>query len=208
MAIGAKLLFFVFYKIKKAFSFVNIAEHFIPADESSFEDMYTTHFRGMYRYACTILNNEAQAEEMVQSVFVKLWEKKGVLRINSSLKCYLYRVVHNDCMNMLKHNTVKVKFIKEKIYAMQNENENAGEKMQASELEEKYRSALRLLPEQCRTIFQLSRFEDMKYREIAQHLGIAEKTVENQMGKALKFLRLRLAEFLVIIITVINILKN
>lgn len=197
-----------FIQIKKAASFVNFVEHFIPADEASFKEMYTTHFRGMYSYACTILKDEVQAEEMVQSVFVKLWEKKNHLRIESSLKSYLYRMVHNECMNMLNHNIVKAKFVKEKIYAMQNDNEAAGEKMQASELEEKFRAALRLLPEQCRTIFQLSRFEDMKYREIAQHLGIAEKTVENQMGKALKFLRLKLADFLILIIVIITALKK
>lgn len=183
-------------------------QYTIPEDEASFEEMYNEHFRGMYSYAFTILKDAAEAEEMVQSVFVKLWERKGNLQIESSLKSYLYRMVHNDCMNLLKHETVKTKFVKEKMYAMQNENESAGKKMQAAELEEKLSTALRELPEQCRTIFQLSRFEDLKYREIAQQLGIAEKTVENQMGKALKLLRLKLVDFLTLIIAVITFLKK
>lgn len=162
----------------------------------------------MYSYAYTILKDEVQSEEMVQGVFLKLWEKKSHIKVEQSIKSYLYRMVHNDCMNVLKHENVKAKFVKEKIYTMQNENESAGKKIQATELEERLRAALRELPEQCRTIFQLSRFEEMKYREIADHLGIAEKTVENQMGKALKLLRLRLADYLVVLIALITWFKK
>lgn len=187
---------------------MSYSQYAIPRDEASFGEMYTTHFRGMYSYAYTILKDGEQAEEMVQSVFVKLWERKNDLQVESSLKSYLYRMVHNDCMNMLKHETVKAKFVKEKMYAMQNENESAGKKIQATELEAKLKEALRELPEQCRTIFQLSRFEDLKYREIASQLGIAEKTVENQMGKALKLLRLKLVDFLTLIIAIISFLKK
>ena len=78
----------------------------------------------------------------------------------------------------------------------------------SSQLEEKLTDALRELPEQCRTIFQLSRFEELKYREIAHQLGISEKTVENQMGKALKLLRIKLADFLPFIILMIALLKK
>lgn len=169
--------------------------------------MYTAHFRGMYSYAYTFLKDEVHAEEIVQSVFLKIWEKKDGLQVQQSLKSYLYRMVHNDCMNLLQHESVKAKYIQEKRYTMKNENETTGKKMQAVELEEKFRIALRDLPEQCRTIFQLSRFEDMKYREIAHHLGIAEKTVENQMGKALKILRLRLADFLILVVVIVTLFK-
>lgn len=187
---------------------MNLTDNTIQGIETSFEDLYTSHFRGMYSYAYTILKDEVQAEEMVQGVFLKLWERKNSLQVEHSLKSYLYRMVHNDCMNVLKHEAVKAKFIKEKIYSMQNVSESAVKKIQTAELEEKLRGALRELPEQCRTIFQLSRFEDMKYREIAHHLGIAEKTVENQMGKALKILRLHLADYLIVFIAIITWFKK
>ena len=85
---------------------------------------------------------------------------------------------------------------------MKNESDNAEDKIASAQLNEQLSNALRELPEQCRTIFQLSRFEDLKYREIAVQLGISEKTVENQMGKALKLLRMKLVDFLPLIITI------
>jgi RNA polymerase sigma-70 factor (ECF subfamily) len=72
-------------------------------------------------------------------------------------------------------------------------------------LEKHLRDALNELPEQCRTIFQMSRFQELKYREIADELGLSVKTVENQMGKALKILRSRLAEFLPLLVILLNI---
>lgn len=170
--------------------------------------MFTVHFKGMFSYACTILKDEINAEEVTQNVFVKLWEKKSQIIIKSTLQGYLYSMVHNDCMNLLKHNAVKAKFEKEKTYTMKNESDSANRKVLSRQLEQKLTEALRELPEQCRTIFQLSRFEDLKYREIADHLGIAEKTVENQMGKALKLLRIKLVDFLPLIIFMATLLKK
>jgi RNA polymerase sigma-70 factor (ECF subfamily) len=74
--------------------------------------------------------------------------------------------------------------------------EKASDKLAAGELEQRLEKALRELPEQCRTIFQLSRFDELKYKEIADKLGLSVKTVENQMGKALRLLRLKLVDFL------------
>jgi RNA polymerase sigma-70 factor (ECF subfamily) len=79
---------------------------------------------------------------------------------------------------------------------MKNETEHAGKGLQLKELEGRLAQAMNELPEQCRTIFQLSRFEELRYREIADRLGLSVKTVENQMGKALKILRLKLVDFL------------
>lgn len=169
----------------------------IPESESAFEEMYKAHYRAMHAYAFSLLQTEEDAAEIVQHIFLKLWDKKGALIIQSSLKAYLYRMVHNDCMNFINHEKVKSRFQKEKIYTMQPQNESANKKILLGQLEERLSQALKELPEQCRTIFQLSRFEDLKYREIAQQLGIAEKTVENQMGKALKLMRTKLSDFLI-----------
>ena len=172
----------------------------IPGKEAAFKALFTEHYKRMYSYACIILKDETEAEEIVQNVFVRLWEKQSSIQIETSLKAYLYRMVHNDCMNHIKHQAVVLKFQKEKMYAMKNESDNAEEKVTSTQLNEKLSNALSELPEQCRTIFQLSRFEDLKYREIAGQLGISEKTVENQMGKALRLLRMKLVDFLPLII--------
>jgi RNA polymerase sigma-70 factor (ECF subfamily) len=89
----------------------------------------------------------------------------------------------------------------------QTEQEKPAEKVVMRELEKKLEVALQELPEQCRTIFQLSRFEDLKYREIADRLGLSVKTIENQMGKALKLLRLKLVDFLPTILLFITFFK-
>jgi len=91
---------------------------------------------------------------------------------------------------------------------MKNESDKAEEKIVSTQLNEQLSNALRELPEQCRTVFQLSRFEDLKYREIATQLGISEKTVENQMGKALRLLRMKLVDFLPLIITLTMLMKK
>jgi RNA polymerase sigma-70 factor (ECF subfamily) len=91
---------------------------------------------------------------------------------------------------------------------MKNENEHAGKGLQLKELEGRLAEAMNDLPEQCRTIFQLSRFEELRYREIADRLGLSIKTVENQMGKALKILRVKLVDFLPLtLLGLIEILK-
>ena len=180
----------------------------IPGDEAAFKTLFTGHYRGMYNYACIILKDEAEAEEIVQNVFVRLWEKQNSIQIETSLKAYLYRMVYNDCMNHIKHRAVVLKFQKEKTYVMKNERDNSEDKIASTQLNEHLSNALRELPEQCRTIFQLSRFEDLKYREIAVQLGISEKTVENQMGKALKLLRMKLVDFLPFIIILTGLINK
>ena len=180
----------------------------IPGDEPAFKTLFTGHYKGMYSYACIILKDEAEAEEIVQNVFVRLWEKQNSIQIETSLKAYLYRMVYNDCMNHIKHRAVVLKFQKEKTYAMKNERDNSEDKIASTQLNEHLSNALRELPEQCRTIFQLSRFEDLKYREIAVQLGISEKTVENQMGKALKLLRMKLVDFLPFIIILTRLINK
>ncbi|MBL7691529.1 MAG: RNA polymerase sigma-70 factor [Flavipsychrobacter sp.] len=163
------------------------------------EDAFKTHFEGLHRYAYTIIKDELMAEEMVQNVFYKLWKNKDQLDISGTMAGYLYRSVYNECLNHVKHEKVKAAYRVHMARTMENLN-NAAEKLKLKELEEKLDQALRALPEQCRTIFQMSRFEQLKYLEIADRLGLSVKTVENQMGKALKILRTQLAEYLPILL--------
>ena len=83
---------------------------------------------------------------------------------------------------------------------MAGETEQASKKLELRELEDRISEAIKELPQQCRTIFQMSRFEELKYKEIADQLGLSIKTVENQMGKALKIMRTKLADFLPLIL--------
>ena len=169
-------------------------------DEASFEQVFKTHFKNLHAYACSITKEETVAEEVVQNIFVKLWEHSEALSISGSLPAYLYRAVYNESLNYLKHQKVRSAYGQHVVHTMKNETEHGGKKLQLKELEGRLAEAMNDLPEQCRTIFQLSRFEELRYREIADRLGLSIKTVENQMGKALKILRVKLVDFLTLTI--------
>lgn len=171
---------------------------------SQFEHVFKTQFRKLHDYAWRILKDEAAAEEMVQQVFYKLWERPGLPE--GSLTAYLYRAVHNESLNYLKHQKVKAGYEKQALTAQHRE--DAKDNTGLRELREKIDLALNELPEQCRTVFQLSRFEELKYREIADKLGISVKTVENHMGKALKILRNKLSPYLPLLLTILYNLKK
>ena len=175
-------------------------QELIYYDESSFERMFKAHYKALHAYASVILRDETVAEEIVQNMFLKLWEKRHQIGIQTSMKAYLYPCVYNDSLNHLKHLKVRANYETYSGYAMKGETVHPAKDLAVKELERQLHDALNELPEQCRTIFQLSRFEEMKYREIADQLGLSIKTIEKQMGKALKALRLHLAEYLTIIL--------
>jgi RNA polymerase sigma-70 factor, ECF subfamily len=165
--------------------------------EDEFEQVFRAYFKSLHAYACTLLRDPVIAEEMVQTVFVRLWERRTDLEIREKLSSYLYRAVHNESMNYLKHikrrSTYQSHAMRQQRHTQHTETSG---KLSLRELEGRLQKAMNELPEQCRTIFQLSRFEELKYREIADKLGISVKTVENQMGKALKLMRLKLLDWL------------
>jgi RNA polymerase sigma-70 factor (ECF subfamily) len=176
----------------------------MPVEETAFEEMFKSHFRRLYAYAITIVKEEMTAEEIVHNVFFKIWEKKGDVDIQTSVTAYLYRAVYNDSLNYLKHKKVKLAYAAHAGTQSKEESHSATSKIHLSELQQKLDVALGELPEQCRTIFQMSRFEELKYAEIAGRLGISVKTVENQMGKALKILRTKLADYLPLLIVLLE----
>ena len=174
-------------------------------DEAAFERVFKTHYKNLHAYAFTMLRDGDEAEEMVQQVFFKLWERSERLSFSGSVAAYLYRAVHNESLNFLKHQKVKAGHQLHVAYSMKNKSEHSQGKMISKELEIKFREALNELPEQCRTVFQLSRFEDLKYKEIADTLDISVKTVENHMGKALKLLRTKLVDFLPLLLILLKL---
>lgn len=176
--------------------------------EQEFERLFKEHFKSLYAYAFTILKNEAIAEEIVQNVFFKVWEKKVPDTIQTSLKAYLYKAVYHESLNYLKHQKIKAQYQLHVMHQSKNQmDQSASRKMMLKELEEKLRDAMNALPQQCRTIFQMSRFDGLKYQEIADQLGISVKTVENQMGKALKQLRVKLIDYLPVFILALFYIK-
>lgn len=169
-------------------------------DEQAFERLFRTYYAPLCNYANTFLKDHDDAEEMVQNFFVTLWERRVFIEINSSLKSYLYRAVHNHCLNRLKHLNIQETYRQHNAGVLEQTHESATNHLYASELQRQLDKAIERLPEQCRVAFKLSRFEELKYSEIAEQLGISVKTVENQIGKALKILRIQLADYLPIML--------
>jgi RNA polymerase sigma-70 factor, ECF subfamily len=175
-------------------------EEFISAvntgDIKTFEMAFRTHYNSLCNYAYTFVSDHDEAEEVVQSTFINFWEKHTEISISHSLKAYLYRAVRNTCLNKLKHEKIKREHEKYVLTFANPGVDSTTQSVMKNELEQKIAEALTKLPEQCRLVFSLSRFEDLKYNEIAEQLDISVKTVENHMGKALRIMREQLKDYL------------
>jgi RNA polymerase sigma-70 factor (family 1) len=172
-------------------------------DEGAFEKTFRKYYERLCHYANSLLKEEDEAEEIVQTVFLTIWEKREDLEITLSLKSYLYRAVHNHCLNRFKHATVREAHREYTQHFIPQSYESVTEVIHANELQDRIEAAVSSLPEQCQLAFRMSRFDELKYQEIADQLGISVKTVENQIGKALKILRNALADYLPVILLLI-----
>lgn len=173
-----------------------VLETIQSGNESAFEMIFRSYYQPLCRYAYSFLEDKEEAEEVVQSAFITIWEKRKSMDIQTSLKSYLYRMVRNACLNVIKHEKIKQQHVTHELAVTETTYESVTQKVYATELELKISEAMKTLPEQCRLVFQLSRFEELKYQEIADQLQISVKTVENHMGKALKIMREQLKEYL------------
>jgi RNA polymerase sigma-70 factor (ECF subfamily) len=158
-----------------------------------------TIFRQYFAYVVNIVyrvsNDSGLAEDIAQDVFFELWKKKDNLNISSSIRPYLRRAAINKTLNYFRDR--KINFASdEQLPQVAGSTPRAQQKMEAEEVEEKITQLIDQLPKRCRVIFILSRYEELSYKEIAEKLEISDKTVENQISKALRFLRENLAGFL------------
>ena len=169
-------------------------------NERVFETVFKKHYQALCNYACGILKDMDDAEEVVQSIFLKFWEQREGIEINVSLKSYLYRAVHNTCLNRLKHLKIQETYRQYVGDYLENSYDSATDILDKVELESRIENALEKLPEQCRLIFKMSRFEELKNQEIADRLGLSVKTIENQIGKALKIMRTELSDYLPVVL--------
>lgn len=173
-------------------------------DITAFEMLFRTYYQPLCNYAYTFVQNRDEAEEIVQSTFLSVWEKRENLEIRTAVKPYLYAMVRNACLNVLKHEKIKQQHAAVELAVAEKSVESVTRTVMASELEAKIYEAMEKLPQQCRLIFKLSRFEELKYSEIAEQLDLSVKTVENQMGKALKIMREQLKDYLPLLIILMN----
>lgn len=160
------------------------------------EYLFNTWYTILCKYAYNILKDSYEAEDAVQRVFFQLWDNRNSIRIITSIDAYLYRAVHNTCLNRIKqirrqseHNELIARDesdVHNEVY----------ESVIERELDQTIKMALAALPPRCREVFELSRYQMLSYNEIAAALDISPNTVENQIAKALKLLRISLRDFI------------
>jgi len=163
--------------------------------EKFFEESFAQLFGGLHRYAFTLLKDNEMAHDAVQSVFVKWWETQKRIDYNS-IKPYLYTAVYRQCLNVIRNE--KTKSLRYESYKYDHAASliMSDDATALKELDDQIRETIDQLPPQCKVIFEKSRFEDKRYGEIADEMNLSVKTVEAQMGKALRILRERLKEYL------------
>jgi RNA polymerase sigma-70 factor (ECF subfamily) len=165
-------------------------------DDRALETVFRAHYASMFTVVRRIVFAPDIAEELVQDVFLKLWTKRETLAEIDALKTYLYRAARNTALNHLRRQ--KLESAHEEREAAKGEpstGEATDDGATATDLTTAVQAAIARLPERCREIFLMSRDGGLTYNEIAKELGISIKTVETQMGRALKSLRLSLARF-------------
>jgi len=154
-------------------------------DEQFMQELFKTYYKGLCLFARQYIHDNEKVEDIVQDVFLNIWEKGELNASDNQVKSYLYTSVRNRCLNYIRDH----KKFNDNIDTTSIENSFESNRIEYRELEHLIKTAIASLPEKCREVFELSRFKEMKYQEIADALGISVKTVEAQMSKALKVLR-------------------
>ena len=174
---------------------------------SAFEGYYKEHYKTFFLLAYKYLNNREFSQEIVNDVFLKIWEDGNQISIESSLKSYIYKAIINRCINALNKQKKEI----------QNQRQLEARPQETFELRQIEETELRIrlykaideLPEQCKKVFRMSRFEGLKQQEIADKLGISIKTVKNHITHALKELNKAVRTYMVVwILLIINLLSG
>ena len=174
-------------------------------NEGAFTIVFDRYYSLLCYYADKFVHDLDESRSLVQQVFVDLWIKRNKLLIKHSLKAYLFKSVHNSSLDFLKHRLVESKYVNQENHEFEIDDRDL---IEEAELNARLNAAIEGLPEKCRQIFTLCRFDELKYGEIAQRLGISIKTVEMQMGIAIKKLKLKLSDIQYIQILIYLFSKN
>jgi RNA polymerase sigma-70 factor, ECF subfamily len=161
-------------------------------DKSTFDFLFRSYYTGLCSYASSYLKSSDSAEEIVQEVFVRLWERHSGILIHSSIRAYLYQSVFNACMNFInKRQTSGLKHIDVEDISVRNELMSMDladaefTKIFSEEVETDLETAISDLPDQCREIFRLCRTDNLSYTEISTRLKVSKSTVKTQMSRAM-----------------------
>lgn len=164
-------------------------------DKLAFDSVYTAHWKRLFQVAAKIVESKTIAQDIIQDTFISFWEK-GCHQEIDNIEAYLYQTVRFRCFMHLRSGKISQKHI-ERFTTLVSANVTE-EEIDYHELELLLEESMRSLPDKCREVFYLSRFEALPHKEIAQQLHISPKTVENQISKAIKHLRLSIDKLAVV----------
>lgn len=173
-------------------------------DQAAMQKVFEENYASLCRFAVQWTADFDEAEEIVQKMFVDLWEKRNEIQIEITIRSYLFGAVRNSCLNFLKHKKVMASH---QLYVKTTTSE-AEQLEDLSGVNDALHRAIEALPEQCARVFRMVKMEGMRYAEIAEHLQISTKTIENHMTKALRILRHELRDYLSICIWLVFLLSN
>ncbi len=164
----------------------------------AFEQLFRLHYSNLHRFLWGYVKSTHIAEELVQEVFLKVWEYRKTLNSDENIKTYIYKIGRNKAIDYLRHQQVVQKWEEEKkaLHSFSLVPKELDDKIHNKFLLGEIKKAIEELPEKRRLVFILSRYEDMSYKEIADVLEISVNTVETQISRALKLLREKFSSYL------------
>lgn len=187
--------------LNKEFDEVECVSKIRMGNSAAFEELFNFYCQQLINFSRIYVTDKQIAENIVQDVFVSVWQNRAKLDSAKVIKPYLYTAVKNNSLKHIRHLNIANKGLEENLQFIGDE-ERPDKKLDEKEMELKIHQAIDELPDKCMEIFKMNRFENLKYAEIAKILDISVKTVETQMGRALKKLRERLKPFMIMILFV------
>ena len=166
-------------------------------EEIAYEMLFKEYYKVLTIFAAKYLKDVESSKELVQELFVHIYEKRGNLDINSSLKSYLFRSVHNRCINFINAQKIRDRYAEHYNKTSDIKSNSLEQEVNVSELENALHTAINNLPPKCKAIFKMNRFEGLSNHEIAEKLTLSKRTVETQISKALKILRVKLEPYMI-----------
>ncbi len=168
-------------------------------NRKAFEIIFKTYFTSLVNYAFGLVSNMETAKDLTEDIFYYIWEKRKIIRISRTLKGYLFKTIHNKCLDYLKREQVKQKHIQDATNLKRiEEQENIlfasfyRPEYYDNEIDEKLKIVIDSLPDQAKKIFTMKRFDGMSYKEISKNLNISENTIRKQMSRSLQKIKMAL----------------
>ena len=165
------------------------------SSDEAFATLFRKYYKDLVLFAGTILREQTVCEDIVQTIFLRLWDNRDRLRIETSLKSYLLSAVRNSCIEELRHRKIVSVHQQETLSGSALGDHDTARYILYSDLNDHLQEALGKLPPKLRECFEMNRFQNLKYREIAEQLNVSVRTVEVRIGDALNLLKNYLGEF-------------